>query len=332
MEIIKALKESGLSGLGGAGFPTWQKWQAVKDAPDRKRFLICNLSEGEPDVFKDEYIINHHLKELVAGIELAAETISTQKSYIFLNDKYKKYIKKIKRATAGKKIEIFIDTGRYLCGEETTLLQVMEGKLRQPRAKPPYPTVSGLYGCPTLINNAETLYRAHLVSAGNYQPKRFYSLTSDTGRQKIIEADIEAKISKIITPKVLGSAKFARISGPSGYFLSKNKFDQPATGSGAIRIYGKKRRIIAGLIDSVIFLKAESCGKCTPCREGTYRIAEIINRLIDCKSLWDRKEIVESMAEIAKAAEKSSFCPLGKSISPPVLSAIENFKQELIGE
>jgi len=332
MEIIKTLKESGLTGLGGAGYPTWQKWQAVKDAEDRKRFLICNLSEGEPDVFKDEYIINHYLKELVSGIELAAEVISAQKSYIFLNDKYGRYLKKIKRATSGKKIEIFIDTGRYLCGEETTLLQVMEGKLRQPRLKPPYPTEAGLYGCPTLINNAETLYRAYLVSAGNYQSKRFYSVSDDAGRKKIIEADIKAKISEIIGPKVLESAKFARISGPSGYFLPKAKFNQLVTGSGAIRIYGKKRRIIEGLVDSVIFLKSESCGKCTPCREGTYRIAEKINQLLISKSLWDRKEIIEVMAEIAEAARESSFCALGKSIANPVNSAIENFKQELIGE
>lgn len=332
MEIIKALKESGLTGLGGAGYPTWQKWQAVKDSEDRRRFLICNTSEGEPDVFKDEYILTHHLKELILGIELAAETISAQKSYIFLNDKYRKYIRKIKRAIAGKKIEIFIDTGRYLCGEETTLLQVMEGKLRQPRLKPPYPTEVGLYGCPTLINNAETLYRAYLVSQGNYRPKRFYSVSADGGLQKTVEAGVEEKISEIINPKILASAKFARISGPSGYFLPKEKFNQPVKGTGAIKIFGLKSRIITGLIDSVVFLKSESCGKCTPCREGSYRIAEKINQLLESKSLWDRKEIVEVMAEIAESAEKSSFCALGKSLAPPVLSAIENFKQELIGE
>ena len=112
MEIIKALKESGLTGLGGAGFPTWQKWQMVKESPTQKRFLVCNLSEGEPGVFKDEYIIKRHLKELIAGIQLAAEVILAQKSYIFLNDKYKKYQKKIQAAAAGTHIEIFIDTGR----------------------------------------------------------------------------------------------------------------------------------------------------------------------------------------------------------------------------
>ncbi len=332
MEIIKALKESKLTGLGGAGFPTWQKWQLVKEAEDRKRFVICNLSEGEADVFKDEYILIHHLKELIFGIELAADTIMAQKSYIFLNDKYKKYFKKIKRSTSGRKIEIFIDTGRYLSGEETTLLQVMEGKLRQPKNKPPYPTESGLYGCPTLVNNAETLYRAYLVSTGNYQAKRFYSITADSGKKKIIEASVAAKISEIIGPKIFWSAKFARISGPSGYFLLREKFDQSVDGTGAIRIYGHRRRIIDGLVDSVIFLKSESCGKCTPCREGTYRIAEKINQLLDSNSLWDRKEIVEVMVEIAEAAKESSFCTLGKSVATPVISTIENFKQELIGE
>lgn len=332
MEIIKALKESGLTGLGGAGYPTWQKWQAVKDSDDRRRFLICNTFEGEPDVFKDEYILTHHLKELVLGIELAAETVSVQKSFIFLNDKYKKYFKKIKRAIAGKKIEIFIGTGGYLCGEETTLLQVMEGKLRQPRMKPPFPTEVGLYGCPTLINNAETLYRAYLVSQGGYQPKRFFSVSNDSSDKKIVEADVGEKISEIIGPKLCGLARYVRVGGPSGYFLPKEKFDQKITGTGAIKIYGQKSKIMSGLVDSVVFLKSESCGKCTPCREGSYRIAEKINQLQDCKSLWDRREIIEIMAEIAKTAERSSFCALGKSLASPVLSAIENFKQELVGE
>jgi len=333
MEIIKALKESGLTGLGGAGFPTWQKWQMVKESPDQKRFLICNLSEGEPGVFKDEYIIKYHLPTLIAGIELAAETILAQKSYIFINDKYKKYLPKVKQAISGKKIEIFIDTGRYLCGEETTLLQVMEGKLRQPRNKPPFPTERGLFGYPTLINNAETLYRARLVAAGNYQPKRFYSLSGDFVGRKVVASNIDAGFEEIIgNKKISEKIKFLQISGPSGVILPPEKFEQKVIGTGAIQIYGKNRRVLATLIDSLVFLKSESCGKCTPCREGTYRLAQAINNLIESKSLWERKEIVDRMAEIAEAARESSFCALGKSISNPVLTAIENFRQELVGE
>jgi len=332
MEIIKALKESGLTGLGGAGFPTWQKWQMVKESPDQKRFLICNLSEGEPGVFKDEYIINHHLKELIAGIETAADVIKALRSYIFLNDKYKKYLKKIQHAAKGKKIEIFIDTGRYLCGEETTLLQVMEDKIRQPRMKPPFPTSHGLFGYPTLINNAETLYRAHLVAQGSYEPKRFYCLSGDYVGRRVVEANIDAKIKDIIgRERIVEKIKFVRISGPSGYFLPPEKLDQSVVGTGAIQVYGKDRRILETLINSIIFLKSESCGKCTPCREGTYRIAEKINDLLSSASLWDKKETLETISEIATAAEGSSFCALGKSVASPVLSAIENFRQELLG-
>jgi len=331
MEIIKALKESGLVGLGGAGFPTYLKWQMVKESPDQKRFLICNLSEGEPGVFKDEYIINHHLKELIAGIETAADTIAASRSYIFLNDKYKKYLKKIKQAIKGKKIEIFIDTGRYLCGEETTLLQVMEDKIRQPRNKPPFPTNHGLFGYPTVVNNAETLYRAHLVAQGNYEPKRFYCLSGDYLGHRIVEADVNAKIKEIIgREKIVEKIKFLRISGPSGYFLPPEKLNQSVVGTGAIQAYGKNRRILEALIDSIIFLKSESCGKCTPCREGTYRIAEKMNDLLSSASLWDKREILETISEIAIAAKESSFCALGTSIALPVLSAIENFREELL--
>jgi len=303
----------------------------VKESPTQKRFLVCNLSEGEPGVFKDEYIIKRHLKELIAGIQLAAEVILAQKSYIFLNDKYKKYQKKIQAAAAGTHIEIFIDTGRYLCGEETTLLQVMEGKLRQPRPKPPFPTEFGLFGYPTLINNAETLYRAHLVAEGRYQPKRYYCLSGDFIHQRVVEADLGATVKEIISrPRILRRIKFVRVGGPSGYFLPATSLEERVFGTGAIQVYGKHRRILEALTDSVIFLKSESCGKCTPCREGTYRIAEKVNQLLTSRSLWDKKDAVEVISEIALAAKESSFCALGKSIGGPVLSAIRNFKEELL--
>ncbi|MCX6810705.1 MAG: hypothetical protein NTY30_03190 [Candidatus Berkelbacteria bacterium] len=333
MEIISALKESGLVGLGGAGFPTWQKWQAVKNSPEVKRFVICNLSEGEPGVFKDEYILQNHLPELIAGISLAKETVGAQRAYVFLNDKYRKYLPKIIKAVKDKKIEVFIDTGRYLCGEETTLLQTMEGKLRQPRQKPPYPTETGLYGYPTLINNAETLYRAYLISQGETEMKRFYSISGDViDHKRVVKEKVGAKIKEVILPRYLDKINFVRISGPSGFFARHEDFEQIVSGTGAVEIYGKNRRIIEGLIDSMVFLKNESCGKCTPCREGSYRITELLNKLITTASLWDRKEILELISVIAKTAGDSSFCPLGLSIARPVNSATENFKQELIGE
>lgn len=333
MEIISALKDIGLVGLGGAGFPTWQKWEAVKNSSEVKRFVICNLSEGEPGVFKDEYILQNHLTELIAGIVLAKETVGAQRSYIFLSGKYTKYLSRINKETKGKRIEVFIDTGRYLCGEETTLLQTMEGKLRQPRQKPPYPTQSGLYGFPTLINNAETIYRAYLISQGETEIKRFYSLSGDViDHKRIIEEKVEAKIKEVIPPRYLDKINFARVSGPSGFFAKPEDFEQIASGTGAVEIYGKNRKILDGLVNSITFLKDESCGKCTPCREGTYRITELLNKLMTTASLWDRKEILELISAVAKTAGDSSFCPLGTSIARPVISVIENFKQEILGE
>jgi len=333
MEIISALKDVGLIGLGGAGFPTWQKWEAVKNSSEAKRFVICNLSEGEPGVFKDEYIIQNHLQELIAGIALARETVGAGRAYVFLNDKYKRYLPKIIKETKGRKIEVFIDTGRYLCGEETTLLQVMEGKLRQPRSKPPFPTESGMYGYPTLINNAETLYRAYLISQGQMELKRFYSLSGDIiDHKRIIEEKIGAKIKEVIPSRYLDKINFVRVSGPSGFFARHEDFEQIVSGTGAIEIYGRNRKILDGLIDSITFLKNESCGKCTPCREGSYRIAELLNKLIATKSLWDRKEILELISTIATTAEVSSFCPLGASINRPVSTVVDNFKQEILGE
>lgn len=329
MDILKALKESGLVGLGGAGFSTATKWRAVLDSQEKKRFVVCNLSEGEPGVFKDEFIIQRHLPKMIAGIGVAAEFFSAQKSYIFLNDKFKYYKNKIERLTKGKKIEIYIDDGRYLCGEETVLLQVMEGKIRQPRQKPPYPTEHGLFGYPTLINNAETFYRVKLIADGEYKPKRFFCLSGDNIRKKVVEDNIDSSIEKIIgSEKILSKIKFARVGGLSGYFLPRKEFSQNISGIAAIEIFGKNRSVFNALCQSVIFLKGESCGKCTPCREGIYRIAEKLNKIADSSSLWDKEEIFSTIKELTEAASKSSFCSLGASISNPVLSAIKYFPEE----
>lgn len=329
MDILKALKESGLFGLGGEGFPTAGKWQAMKDSSESKRFVICNLSEGEPGVFKDEFIIQNHLEKMVAGVEIAAEYFSAQRSYLFVNDKFKKYLKKIEKAIKGGKIEVYIDDGRYLCGEETVLLQVMEGKIRQPRKKPPYPTTSGLFAYPTLINNAETFYRIKMIADGDYLPRRFYSLSGDYVGKKIVENETDCSIEKIInSDQILKKIKFVRVGGLSGKFLPKSEFSQSAIGTGAIELFGQSRDIFAALSQSVIFLKDESCGKCTPCREGIYRIAQELNKIIDSSSLWDREEIFSDLKEIAEAARDSSYCALGASVANPVLSAIKYFPED----
>lgn len=327
MDIISALKESGLVGLGGASFPTWKKWEVVKSSDQLKRFLICNLSEGEPGVFKDEYILQNHLPEMISGIVLAAETIGAIRSYIFINDKYKKYIKKIKRLIGNRKIDIFIDTGRYLCGEETTLLQVIEGKLRQPRQKPPYPTDHGLYGYPTLIHNAETLYRAFLISRGDQEIKRFYSLTAD-GNRKIVEAKIDSPVSKIVPESVIKKASFFRLGGVTGSFYSGKKIDQIVAGTGAVEVFPNTVKVFDALSQSVQFIIDESCGKCTPCREGAYRIAEALSGLQSFENFWEHGEIIETIESITESAKFSSFCALGKSLPNFLESSLGILKEK----
>ena len=331
MDIIDKIRKANLRGLGGAGFPTADKWQMVRDSDEARRFLICNLSEGEPGVFKDEYILINHLPELIKGIEICSEIIKPQRKIIFLNDKYQKYVEKIKRAIGDKKIEIFIDTGRYLCGEETTLLNTIEGKLRQPESKPPFPTESGLFGYPTLINNAETFYRVCQIAEDKYEGKRFYCLSGDITTPKVVENLVEATIEEVIgNKKLLDKIGFVQYGGLSGEILPADEFNKNTFNTGAIIIYDKKRKPIEALIASLTFFKDESCGKCTPCREGVYRSCQLINSLIDGENLWDRKEILDTMEEIAESLEFSSFCPLGRSVANPIKSAIKYFRSELI--
>lgn len=311
MKIIDELKKANLKGRGGAGFPTWQKWQMVKDARGETKYVVCNVSEGEPAVTKDKYILDNWPETVIDGIQLAMEATGAQKGYLYLRKDYYDELKdKMAVLIAGRPIEMVREPGGYLGGEETALLESVEGKRCEPRMKPPFPPQVGLFGCPTLINNLETLFCAAKIAKGEYKNTRFYSISGDTANAGVFECGDELTIREVLakTGNLPDKDFFVQVGGgASGTILLEGDLDQPLTGAGCIVVHDKAttdpRKL--GLVWAEFFIK-ENCGKCVPCREGVYYLREIFLReIVD----------VAKAKEIVMLMKGASFCPFGKGVA-----------------
>ncbi|MFH0969341.1 MAG: NADH-ubiquinone oxidoreductase-F iron-sulfur binding region domain-containing protein, partial [Patescibacteria group bacterium] len=276
MDIIQKIKESGLAGRGGAGFPTWQKWEAVKNALGDKKYVICNASEGEPGAMKDGFILENYPEEVVNGVKIALETFRNSEAYIYLRkDYYDKFKEKLVELTKNLPITLFREPGGYLCGEESTLIESIEGHRFEPRNKPPFPTEKGLYGCPTLVNNLETFYWISKIFKDEYRGNRFYSLSGNISNPGVFEFSEGFSIEKIFkeTNNYPEKEFFIQVGGgESGIVLTDKELDNKVCGAGVIIVYDKEKTNPKELMKKWIdFYFNENCGKCTPCREGVYR-------------------------------------------------------------
>ena len=314
MNIIEKIKESGLLGRSGSGFPTGLKWEMVKKARSPKKYIICNASEGEPNVFKDKFILKNYPEEVINGIKIALNTIDNSSAYIYINKNYYKLFgKSLKKLSKGLDITFFEKPSGYIAGEETSAIEAIEGNRPEPRTKPPFPTEVGLFGCPTLVNNVETFYYVSKISKNQYQGERFYSITGDV-RQGVYELPEKYTILQVL--KQANSLPdfdfFLQVGGGAcGEILLKQEINQPLRGLGSIIVFDRKKTDLFALMEKWIdFLLKGNCDKCTPCREGLFRLKEILaEKRIDQK-------IFE---EIFFVLENTSFCPLGKG-------AITSFK------
>lgn len=197
--IINKLKESGLKGRSGCNFPTGLKWEMVKKAKAKKKYIICNASEGEPNAFKDEFILKNYPDEVIEGIKIALKTFNNSSAYIYLRkDYFRKFKKKLEKLIKNSPIMLLKKPDGYLAGEETSILEFIEGKRPEPRIKPPFPTTNGLWGYPTLINNVETLYSVAQIFKGKYQKNRFYCLSGDIKNPGVFQFTEDYPISKIL--------------------------------------------------------------------------------------------------------------------------------------
>ncbi len=370
-QVIEEIKKSGLRGRGGAGFPTGLKWEFTRKAKGDEKFVICNADEGEPGTYKDRLILEGDPHKLLEAMIIAGYAVGAKKGYIYIRGEYQLSIDRINRAIEDAKkfsllgkniletglnfdIEVKKGAGAYVCGEETALIESLEGKRGQPRIKPPYPVTHGLWQNPTVVNNVETLanvpviilkgaewYRA--LGTEKSPGTKVFTVLGDVEYPGLIEVEMGTPLREIINAYgggVKNGKKFkaALVGGAAGVFLSDKLLDvkmdfenlkeqMAVLGSGAILVMNEDASIVEMLFSILKFFAHESCGQCSPCRIGTRQLLEIIYRI---KTGEGKEEDLKKMKHIAETMRNLSLCPLGQSVIMPVASAIDNFKEEFL--
>ena len=345
--VIKLITEKGLSGRGGAGFSAGMKWGMVRKAEGNEKYVICNADEGEPGTFKDRLIIEKNPEILVEGIIIAAYAVGAKKAYIYLRGEYEclksglqKAVKDVlSKAKPNLEIEIFEGAGAYICGDETAIISSIEGKRGQPRSRPPYPTTHGLFGKPTAINNVETLANVPLaITMDDWSDKlRLHCISGDVSNPGVFEAPLGIRLSELIAmanpknkPKAIYFGCFGGClpyAGREDMELTPDRIcgDDCMLGSCSMIVVDETRSMVDMATNIAKFYEFESCGKCTPCREGTMRI---LNMLENISMGNAKKEDLDTLQELAEVIKETSFCGLGTTATNHLLNALKFFRKD----
>lgn len=366
--VIQIVKDSGLRGRGGAGFPTGMKWGFVPQNDGKPHYLVVNADESEPGACKDIPLMIANPHSLVEGVIISSFAIRANHAFIYIRGETPHPIRRVRAAVAaayqagllGKNIQgsgfdldvvVHSGAGAYICGEETALLDSLEGRRGQPRLKPPFPAVAGLYASPTVINNAETIasvpaiinngadwYKSHGTEKS--PGIKLFAVSGHVKRPGIYEAPLGITMRELITyaggMKSDLPLKFWIPGGSSVPMLTADHLDIPLTyedmaaagtmlGTGTPMVFDTSTSVVKAVIRWIEFYKHESCGKCTPCREGTYWMVDILKRMEKGKAqLSDMDLLVDISAQISGR----SFCALGDAAATPFPAALKYFKEE----
>jgi len=334
-DIITKLKTVNLLGKGGASFPVSLKWEMVKNTEAEKKYIICNGLECELGVFKDGFILENYPEEVIEGIKIALETIDNSSAYIYLRkDYYEKFKNKLEEIIGDSPITLFKKTGHYIAGEETSVLNAIEGNRSEPRIKPPFPSQCGLWNYPTLINNVETFYHISKINKNEYQNTRFYSISGNIQNEGVHELLENYSISQILeeTKNWPNFTFFVQVGGGAiGEILLPNELNQPVGGAGAIIVFDREQTNPFILMEKWIdFFLAGNCDQCVPCREGIFRLAEIIKKEIYNSNKHSLDEFFDinkkTLDDLFFILEQTSFCALGKDAVISFRSLINKLK------
>lgn len=349
--VINEIKSSELLGRGGAGFSCGLKWELARKSEGEEKYLICNADEGEVGAFKDRTILSWDPFSLIEGLAIAAYAIGAKKTYIYLRAEYHSLLKGLEQALEQVKaagflnfndIQIVEGAGSYVCGEESALMDSIEGKRGEPRYKPPFPPIKGLFGYPTIINNVETLVNIPGIilngapwfrTMGTEKSKgtKVFSVSGDVERPGVYELLMGSPLRELVEDLAgAREVKAVQIGGASGRILPRELLDTPLAfeqvlGSGAVIVLNRSRDIIDTVFRNILFFAEESCGKCTPCREGTEVMMEIFNRLVHGEG---RAEDLPALEDLSPAMMQASLCGLGQSVPIPVLDSLKYFKDD----
>jgi len=377
-EVCEMVEASGLRGRGGGGFPTGTKWKFARNARGEEKYLICNADEGDPGAFMDRALIESDPHRLLEGMAIAAYAIGAAKAYIYIRAEYPLAVKRLKAAIAqaeanrligrqilgssfSLKVIIKMGAGAFVCGEETALINSIEGRRGMPRPRPPFPAASGLFGKPTIINNVETLANlpalvqrgaAWFSAVGTKTSKgtKVFALSGKVSRTGLVEVRMGTPMRGIIFDIGGGipngkTYKAVQIGGPSGGCIPSQHLDididyeslktvGAMMGSGGLVVMDEETCMVDVAKFFMDFIQRESCGKCIPCREGTRRMLEILQRITRGRrkergiEALERFQSVLHLQSLAESIRDTSLCGLGQTAPNPVLSTLRWFRDE----
>ena len=337
-EVVARLEASGLTGMGGAGFPTWRKWDAVRREP-APRVVIVNADEGEPGTIKDRYVMELRPQLLLEGLAAAMRFCETEQAYIYLREEYATSRRVLQDAIAarGLPVELVIGAGAYICGEETAMLESMEGRRGMPRLRPPFPAQVGYLGRPTLINNVETLAHVARILRGEWLPTRLWSVSGAVGKPGCYEAPLDVTLRGLIDDYAGGLTGEPGAIVPGGAasgILPPAALDVRLTrdglaewgcgvGSAAVQVFPLSYSPLRLLAETMRFFAEESCQKCTPCRIGNRALHHVCEELAHGRAPMTRSQVDEWLEAMAL----TSICGLGQAAPIPVRNAFQRWPE-----
>jgi NADH:ubiquinone oxidoreductase subunit F (NADH-binding) len=344
--VVEILRKKKVIGRGGAGYSVAKKWKSAMDTNSEIKYLICNCDEGEPGTFKDKYTILNNSETMIEGIIISAETIGVNKVYFYLRGEYlnlknklNKKIKNIlKKSKSNIEIEIVMGAGAYICGEETAIIKSIEGYRGQPYYKPPYPTIEGLWKKPTVVNNAETfVHVAQALVFEDYNTDlRLFCISGCVKKPGVYEANSEESLEKLVKkakpinePKAIYFGCFGGCRPYKDMKLTNNTIcgKDCVHGAASIIVVGEDTSAVEMSYVASKFFTHESCGKCTPCREGNIQFLLLLKKLRKGEAT---KKDLELMKELAKHIQETSLCGLGQTSTKHFLTGIKYFKKDFL--
>ncbi len=354
--VLEQVKESNIRGRGGAGFPTGLKWRLAADAPGLQKFVVCNADEGEPGTFKDRVLITEYAELMFEGMIIAGYAIGGDKGILYLRGEYSSFVPELKKVLEKMRkdnalgnnifgnenfnfnIRIKLGSGAYVCGEETALIESLEGNRGEPRNRPPFPVNTGYFGCPTVVNNVETdCSVVHIIAKGadwfkktgtpTSTGSKLISVSGDCAQPGVYEVPFGTSVKEILEIVKAENTKAVQIGGASGTCLSEKNFERKlgyedlSTG-GAVMIFNKSRNMLKSARNFLEFFKEESCGQCTPCREGIPVLIEYLDKVQYGDFTGKDYDDLKSLATTMKLAAK---CGLGQSSPKAFLDILKNW-------
>ncbi len=355
-DSIAALEQAGLRGCGGAGFPTHLKWDLCRKTQRNRRYVVCNADEGEPGTFKDRALLNSHTDLVIEGMTACAVTVGASKGYIYLRHEYEFLRERLQRRIDRRRelgllgrnilghhgihfdIEIYMGAGSYVCGEESALIESLEGKRGIPRIRPPFPVTHGLNRRPTVVNNVETLcYAAGILECGpefiasdNLENGwKILSISGDCKAPGIYELPLGTTVRNVLTACGAANVQAVQIGGPGGILIAPDEFDRIISFSdcntgGSFIVFDESRDLLDVALNFTHFFAHESCGFCTPCRVGTKLMVQMADKVANGHGA---RLDIEQMQRLNKLMTQASHCGLGQRAAVPILTVYEKFPE-----